>query len=390
MEIVLAEPKECTGCSACMSICPQNAIRMVSDSEGFLIPVINPDLCTQCGLCVKTCPVINPLPPPSVPVAFFAAMHVNEEVRMKSSSGGVFSALAETILAEGGVVAGAAFDETFRLRHIFVSNVDQLDQLRGSKYVQSDLEQTFREVRDVLRVGRRILFTGTPCQIAGLKRFLGTANPLLVCADLICHGVPSPLTWQKFLGTISDIHPRRVFFRDKSKGWHKLCLRIEASIDSLSVVDSFDENAYFGAFLANLGLRYSCYACKFKQGGGHSDLTIGDFWGVEHIAPELDDDKGISVVVAHSDGGLHLLKRSAVKLFPVDQNQALRYNPLYFSSVHRPFQLWRWWFFERVRKGEFSKVARILSAVVRLKGLYHRGKGKLKLILRKYTGLGHS
>lgn len=363
---------------------------MASDAEGFLIPVIDPAQCTQCGLCAKTCPVINPLPPPSLPVAVCASMHTNEAVRMKSSSGGVFSAIAETVLGEGGIVVGAAFDDQLCVCHIAIETLDQLDQLRGSKYVQSDLEQTFKEVRNYLQVGRRVLFTGTPCQTAGLKCFLGTANPLLVCADLICHGVPSPLTWQKFLGTISDIHPRRVFFRDKSKGWHKLCLRIEASIDSLSVVDSFDENAYFGAFLANLGLRYSCYACKFKQGGGHSDLTIGDFWGVEHIAPELDDDKGISVVVAHTDGGLHLLKRSAVKLFPVDQNQALRYNPLYFSSVHRPFQLWRWWFFERVRKGEFASIFRILKALQRWKRLYHRGKGKLKLILRKYTGLGHS
>lgn len=389
MEIVLAEPKECTGCSACMSICPQNAIRMVSDSEGFLIPVINPDLCTQCGLCVKTCPVINPLPPPSVPVAFFAAMHVNEEVRMKSSSGGVFSALAETILAEGGVVAGAAFDETFRLRHIFVSNVDQLDQLRGSKYVQSDLEQTFREVRDVLRVGRRILFTGTPCQIAGLKRFLGPPNSMLICIELICYGVPSPQTWHRYLENLS-VTPRKVLFRDKRNGWHKANITIDSTRAGKSLSEPLSGNLYARAYFSNFGLRHSCYACKFKKGMAQSDLTIGDFWGVEHIAPELDDDKGISVVVAHSDGGLHLLKRSAVKLFPVDQNQALRYNPLYFSSVHRPFQLWRWWFFERVRKGEFSKVARILSAVVRLKGLYHRGKGKLKLILRKYTGLGHS
>jgi len=181
-----------------------------------------------------------------------------------------------------------------------------------------------------------------------------------------------------------------VLFRDKSKGWHTLWFCIESARNGASVVESFVDNPYCRAFLTNVGLRRSCYACKFKGGIAQSDLTIGDFWGVEHIAPELDDDKGVSIVVAHSDDGLGLLKCSAVKLFSVDQTQAMRYNPLYLSSVNRPFQLWRWWFFGRVRKDEFSSVGMMLNTVQRWKHFYHRGRGKTKLIFRRFTGKGHS
>ena len=385
MKIVLASKKECTGCSACMSICPHNAIRMTSDPEGFLVPVIDSACCTQCGLCVKTCPVINSVNSPSVPVSVCAAMHIHDEVRLKSSSGGVFSAIAESILAEGGVVFGAGFDAQFSVRHISVEYVDQLDALQGSKYVQSDLAQAFREVRGFLKAGRCVLFTGTPCQIAGLKRFLGFDISLLTCIDLICYGVPSPLTWRRYLDNLSAL-PSWVHFRDKRNGWYKSCLTIDFAQAGKSFSEPVCANLYTRAYFSDYGLRRSCYNCKFKQGKAQSDLTIGDFWGVEHIAPELDDNKGISIVVAHTNDGRNVLEHSALKLFSIGQPQATHYNPMYVSSVHAPIFLWRWWFFRHVRKGEFASIFRILKALQRWKRLYHRGKGKLKLILRNRTG----
>ena len=380
-EIVLADANYCTGCTACSSICPCDAIAMNQNSEGFFRPVINADRCTRCGLCVKTCPAINSVLPPSAPVAVCAAMHADEEIRLKSSSGGIFSALAETTLAEGGVVFGAAFDEAFRVHHISVSNVDQLDQLRGSKYVQSDLEQIFKEVRDFLQIGRRVLFTGTPCQIAGLKRFLGTADSLLVCVDLICHGVPSPLTWKAYLKMLPVNLMKRVSFRDKRKGWHAPWIRIESSSGTDVVYQPFGDNSFGRAFLWNFGLGLSCYDCQFKNGKSGSDLTMGDFWGVGSVAPHLDDDKGVSILFVHSRKGQELIARSRLRCTPVEATSAAK-NNCYLKSVAQPRRPSRQWFFREVSGGNLRYAAWVIGFVLWISRFLARAKGKVRKIFR--------
>lgn len=384
-KIQIACAKDCTGCTACVSVCPRAAIRMSTDSEGFPCPDIDCRLCTQCGLCVQACPVIDSMRPPHIPLAVYAAINKNETVRLKSSSGGVFSALAEKILADGGVVFGSAFDDAFRVRHIAIDNANRLDALRGSKYVQSDLGQTFKDVSKHTGTGVQVLFTGTPCQVAGLKRYLGDDCRRLICVSLVCYGVPSPLIWRRYLESL-HVHPRNICFRDKTHGWRTPWFRIESTMANESFAEPMSANPYILSFFSNLGLRHSCYRCRFKQGRGYPDLTIGDFWGVETIAPELDDDKGTSIVIAHTGAGVDLLKQSNLMIFPVDETIAMRSNPFYQASIKSPFRLSRWLFFRQVRGGKVILIFRVLKTIQQCKFFYYQGNGIVKGLYQKFIG----
>lgn len=191
----IASSNSCNGCSACFSICPVSAIAIKSDDEGFLRPYIDDSLCTRCEKCERVCPVLNPLIVPSQFPEAFATFNMDESIRLQSSSGGVFSALAEDCIQSGGIVFGAGFSENLQVNHMCVDNIDDLYKLRGSKYVQSSIGQTYKECKQFLISGRKVLFSGTPCQIGGLKAFLGKEYDALLCVDIICHGVPSPLLW---------------------------------------------------------------------------------------------------------------------------------------------------------------------------------------------------
>lgn len=307
--IQIDDKKNCCGCSACAQRCPKNCIVMKEDDEGFLYPEVNLDLCVNCGLCDKVCPIKEKSEINNYPKGY-VAVNENDEIRLNSSSGGIFTPLAEMILREGGAVFGAAFDiSCYIVKHICVDSTEGLEALRGSKYVQSRIEDTYIQVQKALTQDVKVLFSGTPCQIAGLKAYLGKEYELLYTVDILCHGVPSPSVWRKYLEKQESVHGsavRRTFFRHKNYGWKMYALSLEFSNDK-AYEQIFTKDPFMQMFLWNICLRPSCYACKFKNISHTADITLGDAWGVENYMPDMDDDKGTSLILVHSNKGSELL-----------------------------------------------------------------------------------
>lgn len=333
--IEIKDKKDCCGCHACASICAKHCITMQADEEGFLYPIVDKDACTDCGLCEKVCPVINQSEPRK-PLKVYAAKNKNEEIRRQSSSGGIFTLLAEKVINEGGVVFGARFDEEWNVIHSWTDTIEGIAAFRGSKYVQSTIGDTYREAKDFLKQGRKVLFSGTPCQIAGLKKYLRKDYDNLLTVDVVCHGVPSPLVWRSYLKeTREQLRAREVgknsvplsmdelpvitgiSFRDKTNGWKKYDFRLryaasEAAKNTVpvsaikeeeEVLQPFSDNIFMQGFLANLYLRPSCYACAARSGKSGSDISIADFWGIQNHYPEFDDDKGVGLILVNSVKG---------------------------------------------------------------------------------------
>ena len=369
--IQLADRTQCCGCAACVNICPKQCISMQEDREGFLYPVIDTSLCIDCKLCEKVCPVIHQTEK-RTPLENYAAMNPNEQVRLASSSGGIFTLLAEAIIEEDGVVFGARFDTDWNVIHDYTETKEGLVAFRGSKYVQSQVGDCFSKVKSFLQTGRKVMFTGASCQIAGLKHFLRKEYDNLFTVDVICHGVPSPQVWRKYLnefvapqgGKNSVLtHPKNrkkkienIDFRSKSSGWKKFSFALtlsEATADGAknTVLRSalFSEDAYMNAFLTNLSLRPSCYTCPVKAGKSGSDITIGDFWGVENVLPELDDDKGCGAVLIYTEKGKKLCDTLSFNRIPVPYEDILRRNPSLETSVRKPVN--RDFFFRQISKG---------------------------------------
>lgn len=322
---------DCCGCGACEQICPKKCIVLSEDQEGFLYPNVDNDICIDCGLCEKACPVINK-GVEREPLHVYGAMNKNEKIRLKSSSGGIFTILAEQTIADGGVVFGARFNEKWEVQHNYTETVEGIEALRVSKYVQSRIGNSYKEVEQFLKSSRKVLFVGTPCQVAGLKCFLRKDYENLLLVDFICHGVPSPKVWRMYLDelirtkcgggentvSLSLNEISNISFRDKSNGWKKFGFRIWSKsalgADENSVLESgitlneeyiahsepFNENIYMRGFLKNLTLRPSCYRCSAKLGKSGSDITIADFWSIQLVAPEFDDDKGAGLVLINT------------------------------------------------------------------------------------------
>ena len=309
----LAEVNQCTGCSACASICPNRCIHMEPDAEGFLRPTVENNLCVDCSLCEKVCPVMNVLQLHDDPPVAYAAYTKDETIRLESSSGGIFSELARAVLTQSGVVFGAAYNEQFDVVHICVEDEKKLFSLRSAKYVQSDLNNTFTEVKSRLDKGQQVLFSGTPCQVAGLKFFLQKEYPNLITVDFICHGVPSPMVWKEYVKyrAQQDNNGRLPFsinMRSKETGWSRYRYsNLFRYPNGTSYTARSDESLFMKLFVGNFISRESCSVCSFKGYNRYSDLTIGDFWGIWDISPEMDDDMGTSVVLCQSARGTNLL-----------------------------------------------------------------------------------
>ena len=302
--IHIIDKSKCCGCNACVQRCPKQCIAMQVDEEGFLYPVVDQSVCIDCGLCEKVCPVIN-LNEPRQPLQVLAAKNRNEEQRLRSSSGGIFILLAEHIIKQGGVVFGARFDKNWEVEHAYAETLEELEPLMRNKYVQSRIGNTYKEAEQFLKQGRQVLFVGTPCLIAGLKKFLRKEYENLLAVDFICHGVPSPGVWRRYLEEIksersedagkntvlsSSLKSMPVItginFREKQLGgysWKKYGFVVHAKSpdkgDKNTVLLSmpYGINPFMRGFLANLYLRPSCYKCPAKAGRSTSDLTIGDF-----------------------------------------------------------------------------------------------------------------
>ena len=350
-------PKECNGCGACALACPKNCIRMQEDENGFLYPQINAQECVECGLCQKICPVENFQATKEEPTIAYAAIHKDNSIRLESSSGGVFTAIATEILARGGIVFGATFDEKFNVVHHYIDSVDDLYKLRGSKYVQSVIGDSYKKAEDYLKQDKWVLFTGTPCQIGGLHAYLRRNYDKLITQDIICHGVPSPMVWKKYIekrqNAANGAKPRKIAFRSKNEGWKRFSVSFLFENDT-EYLATLDKDPMMKAFLGNLSLRKSCYHCAYKTKARQSDITLADFWGIEKILPEMDDDQGVSLIIVQSQKGIEVLNQVQGNLIlkQVDINKAISYNTAMIHSVDEP--VLRDAFLETVRQEGFS------------------------------------
>ena len=308
----LAAHSSCTGCTACAAICPKGCITMKADSDGFCYPVVDEAACVDCGLCERSCPVLAERRHDQIPKAY-AARSRDTQMRLASSSGGVFTELARHVLAQGGAVCGAVYDEGFRVVHAFAENEEELARMRGAKYAQSDLEGVFPEIKTRLDRGQQVLFSGTPCQVAGLLTFLGRPYENLFSVDFVCHGVPSPMVWAEYVRQLGEV--TSINLRAKDTGWsrYRYCHRVVDSKGAVRLIPN-GESLYMKLFVGDYINRASCSQCVFKGYARGSDLTIGDFWGIWDIAPEMDDDRGTSVVLVQSERGRMLWKSASFGL----------------------------------------------------------------------------
>lgn len=359
MEVSIKKKNECCGCSACVNVCPRNCISMKRDSEGFEYPEIDKVSCINCNLCEKVCPMLQTKMSKRVQLAY-AAINTNEEVRMKSSSGGLFYSIAKYIISLGGVVFGAALEENSkRVSHIAVEHIEDLHKLQKSKYVQSKIGTTYAEAKRILDSGKLVLFSGTPCQVKALHLYLSKDYDNLISVDIICHGVPSPKLWEKYIGSIEKSNHTtvsNVIFRYKLSDWselgkHKIDRRT-CVICKLRHVDP-----YIQMFLKNYSLRPSCYACNAKENKS-ADITLGDFWGIETVCPELNDGKGASLVLLRSSKGKALIDKveSEILLKEVSYENAIQYNASEYSPTKMPEN--RDEFFHDMNVLEFKKLAK--------------------------------
>lgn len=345
--------KECCGCTACFHICPINCIVMKEDEEGFLYPNIDKAKCIHCNKCKEVCPNRD-IENRNTRTQTFVGYYKDDEVRKQSSSGGIFSAIAEWILQQKGVVFGAAFDENFEVHHIAVETKEELIKLRGSKYVQSRLENTFLEAKEYLEKKRKVLFTGTACQIAGLKNYLSAEYENLYTVDVLCHGAPSPKIWRMYLDDKKEQYQasiNKVEFRNKDDGWKNYFINIAFS-NMERFYTHYYKDKFTRMFLDNLDLRPSCYSCVFKEIPRISDVTIGDSWGVENYMPDMDDDKGTSVILVHSSNGEKIFREIRKKLIVSEVGLDVAVSPTADSRKSVTMHPNRNKYLEGVKRGE--------------------------------------
>jgi len=306
---------------------------MHQDFEGFSYPVVDTAVCIECGLCERTCPMDKPTELQK-PLATYAAINPDAPILLKSSSGGVFSALATTVLNDGGIVFGARFDKKWQVVHDFATTIENLDKFRGSKYTQSIIGESYRQAECFLKNNRKVLFSGTPCQIAGLRNYLRKPyTGLLFTVEIICHGVPSPLIWNDYLKSISGRNGTEavecVNMRDKRHGWINYSLNIAFRKEGRQeeINEAVTTNKFMQGFIKDLYSRPSCYSCRFKSGKSGADITIGDYWGIEARHPELYNPYGVSAVLIRTDNGASLYKKSNLKSIRTSYEDVLLGNP---------------------------------------------------------------
>lgn len=340
--INIIDKKKCCGCSSCAQRCPQKCIEMRADEEGFLYPHVDTDTCINCGLCEKKCPVLNPYNS-HAPIECYAAKNPNKEVNYLSSSGGIFHPLQNYILEQGGIVFGARFNDKWEVVHSYIVSISQGDIFRGSKYVQSRIGTSYIDVEKFLKDGRTVLFSGTPCQIAGLKHFLGKDYSNLILVDIVCHGVPSPRIWKEYLASLSLKDIGAINHKDKKSGWNTYSIVIKNSNGDIIFSELSSKNKYLKAFKRNLILRQSCYNCSFKSGKSHSDITLADFWGIKDVLPYMDDETGVSLVCCNTNKGKDLINSINIIKNVAPFEEAVKHNECIIKSTKEPVNRTRFW-----------------------------------------------
>lgn len=384
---ILADRTHCTGCSACAARCPRDAIVLARDKEGFAFPSVDPEKCVHCGLCTRTCPMLHEREPKPLPAAF-AAWNREADVRRDSTSGGAFSALADYVLEGGGVVFGAALDARQHLRHIACFRREDLWRLRGAKYVQSDLEGVFREVKKCLET-RQVLFSGTPCQVDGLYRYLGGRPENLTTCDLVCHGVPSPGVWEDMARYIEKKRGRElqtVRFRNKVEGWknsHFTAVYDDGTVDTHPLF----ETEYGRAFGRALFLRPCCHRCPYACMNRPGDFTLGDLWGLRPDEMPEQQQTGVSLLLVNTPHGSVVFDQLPLIRRPFPVERAIAGNPRLASPTAQPPE--RAAFFAAYALESFDQVVRKFCALPPLpvraagKALSPEAKARLKKLLKK-------
>ncbi len=332
----------CTGCGACQNACQHNAIFMQENTLGFLQPKIHENQCISCGYCFKVCPVISGVKSKGSPSPDCLAVQLSDDLRKVSSSGGVFSCIANYVLSQKGIIFGAAIGQDLKVFHSFAQTPEELAAFRKSKYVQSDVGLSYRLVKENLCTGRMVLFSGTPCQVAGLYNFLGENPDNLITIDVLCHGVPSWKMLKDSLSETIDGHVQSVDFRPMNYGWKKSSEVLDIRLTSNKhIFLTKDTSAYEKAFHSSLALRDSCYDCKFSDFPRQGDLSLGDFWGIKDHLPSLDDDLGTSVVLLNTQKANDIFHvsvkslKSEINIMPASLDW-LRYNRIH-AEISKPY-----------------------------------------------------
>ena len=336
-----SKKEQCCGCTACMNICPKKAIKMVQDEEGFLYPQIDKEKCIECGLCKKICAFQNGydiegrIENPRV----YAVKSKSDETRITSSSGGMFTEISDYVLKNGGTVYGVAFDDNLKAIHIRAENYEERDRCKGSKYSQSELGTIFQDVKKDLENGKLVLFTGTPCQVSGINKFLNNTNKdNLILVDIVCHGAPSPMLFKEYIQFCEKVNKSKIknyYHRSKDNGWEhqEKAVYENGKIDQKTVLSQ----AWKMIFYTNLALRQSCYNCQYTNSKRASDITIADFWGIEKFNPEFVDKKGISMMIINTTKGKKIFENINDKLEYIEKTyeEAAEKNPQLRKSIDK-------------------------------------------------------
>ena len=375
--IEVKDKKDCCGCKACANVCPKQCIQFIEDEEGFSYPKVDTSKCINCHLCERVCPCLVNSPLRERKPISYGAKIKDRDIRDKSSSGGVFSALANKILDDNGVIYGVTMRDDLKSAHnVRIDNKKDLALLRGSKYLQSDTENIYVQVKKDLIDGKKVLFSGVPCQINALKMFLHKEYENLYCVEVICHGTPSPALWKKYLEHLEDKYNAKVEsvdFRNKKYGWKRFGLVKKGK----NINQYLDQNTdpYMVMFLRNYCLRPSCYNCNAKKLESLADITIADFWGIENVLPEMEDDTGTSLVLVQNDKGKELLDsiNNEIEIKEVNFDQAIKCNPSYSISVSKPKE--RDTFFVDMNNMSFAQLQKKYCKVSK--------KQKVKSIIKK-------
>lgn len=353
--IEITDKSKCCGCTACKSICPKQAIIMKQDEEGFLYPIIDKNKCVNCGLCDKVCPIKNAKEEKKEQHAYIF-QNTNDEIRRESTSGGAFTAIAEYIIKNNGIVYGAIFDENYKVIHTGIDKIEELYKFRNSKYVQSEIGNCYSEVKQNLNNDRIVCFSGTSCQIEGLKNYLGKDYEKLLLVDVVCRAVPSPLIWKKYLNLRQKEYKNisKIMFRDKYYGYKYSNLSIynKDNDKKQEYHKGVDSDPYLRAFFSNICDRPSCYDCKFKKSHRESDITIWDCFDVEKYNKEFDDDKGTNRILTHTKKGDNIIKEltKTNKVEEIDVEKATKG----FLAIFQPVK-------KNERREQFFKDANTLS-----------------------------
>lgn len=372
----------CNGCGTCALRCPKNAIEMVEDGEGFLYPHINEEKCINCGLCEKVCSNFNKAVQESVA---YIAINNNEKELKNASSGGMFYILAKYVIENNGVVFGVTYDKELNVIHKYAETLEDCKQFCGSKYVRSDLKNTYKETEKFLKDGRVVLYTGTACQLSGLKSYLGKEYDNLILCDILCHANPSPKVFKLYKENLEKKYSKKVKdikFRSKENGW-----RNQTPIIVFNDNNKIEENTFFNAFVKEMINRQSCYSCMFASKSRITDFTIADFWGIEKVKPNLDSTKGVSLLTVNSEKGkklLNIFKNNTSILEKVDIDIASKYNHFNNVPVHKN----RDKFFKGIENGSINSDNIIYTMnkytrVYIVKKILRKGKRIVKKILKK-------